>query len=117
MKKYTYEVLKGIIEAHIEYQLEYAFNKGEAAINQLTTIHEITTELSHGFELPFTEKYTFKMVYAVDVNRVGIPPFDEDKYIYKEEKITFINYQEINILEVLNKVDGMLIEATTPYFG
>lgn len=35
----------------------------------------------------------------------------------QENNITFINYQEINILEVLNKVDGMLIEATTPYFG
>lgn len=117
MKQYTFSELKAVIEAFIEYQLEHAFNKGEAVINQLCTIHELTAEMSHCLGVPHFEKYTFSLSFAVDVCRVGEPPFDEYKYTYRYCKIDFVLNEPINILEVLNKVDTMLEQATKPYFN
>jgi len=106
MKKYTYEVLKGIIEAHIEYQLEHSFNRREWVENGAK------------FELEETDLcYRISFTFAIEKEIKGEAPNDELSYKDKCLFILTVKNQPINILEVLNKVDEMLIEATTPYFG
>jgi len=106
MKKYTYEVLKGIIEAHIEYQLEHSFNRREWVEN------------GAGFEL-YDGYVTFQIYirFAIEKQTTGEAPNDVVSYKNKELAHMLLKDEPINILEVLNKVDEMLIEATAPYFN
>lgn len=105
MKQYTFSELKAVIESHIEYQLEHAFNRAEWVEN------------GAGFELEETAfTYIVYIRYAVSKEVIGIAPNDELVYTNAEKKLSLYKKDLINIVHVLNKVDIMLEEATKPYF-
>lgn len=106
MKQYTFSELKAVIESHIEYQLEHAFNRAEW--------------LENGAVFSLTETtlyYHIDITFAVDREIRGEAPNDEVVYSNKELVRSVSKDEPINILEVLNKVDTMLEQATKPYFN
>ena len=105
MKQYTFLELKAVIESHIEYQLEHAFNRAEWVEN------------GAGFELEETAfTYIVYIRYVVSKEVIGIAPNDELVYTNAEKKLSLYKKDLINIVHVLNRVDDMLEQATAPYF-
>lgn len=106
MKQYTFSELKAVIEAFIEYQLEHAFNRAEWVENG-AKFYLINGE----------ESFHLLIIFAVSKEVKGEAPNDE--VVYKEDERSFLVKKDepINILEVLNKVDTMLEQATKPYFN
>lgn len=105
MKQYTFSELKAVIESHIEYQLEHAFNRAEWVENGAY------------FELKETAfTYIVYIRYAVNKEIVGEAPNDEVVYKNNEIRLVIKKDEPINIIQVLNRVDDMLEQATAPYF-
>lgn len=106
MKQYTFSELKAVIESHIEYQLEHAFNRAEWVENGAY------------FELEETAfTYNVYIRYVVSKEVIGEAPNDELVYTNAETKISLYKKDVINIVHVLNRVDDMLEQATAPYFN
>ena len=106
MKQYTFSELKAVIESHIEYQLEYAFNRAEWVENGAGFSLHVGTLYHHIY-----------ITFAVKKEIIGEAPNDEVVYKNRELVHSVSKDEPINILEVLNKVDTMLEEATKTYFN
>jgi hypothetical protein len=110
MKQYTFSELKAVIESHIEYQLEHAFNRAEWVENQGEFV--LTKN-----QFQYDANYVINIRYAVGKRTIGEVPNDEVVYEYHRQIFNVKSFEPINIIQVLNKVDTMLEEATKPYFN
>ena len=106
MKQYTFSELKAVIESHIEYQLEHAFNRAEWVENGAKFYLIEGEECFHPL-----------IIFAVSKEVKGEAPNDEVVYKNNEIRLVIKKDEPINTLELLNKVDTMLEEATKPSFN
>lgn len=106
MKQYTFSELKAVIESHIEYQLEHAFNRAEWVENG-----------AKFYLIEGEESFHLLIIFAVSKEVKGEAPNDEVIYENDERSFLVKKDEPINIIQVLNRVDDMLEQATAPYFN